>query len=326
LPYAAGLFTMPAVKAMHAYPIDEKLVVAVASSALFDLEASDRVFREQGVEAYRRYQEENKSHPLAKGIAFPFIRRFLCLNALFPRLRPVEVVLLSRNTPDTGLRVFNSIAHHGLDITRASFMSGKPAFRYLPAFNASLFLSANESDVRAAVDAGFPAGIVLKSEAPDDADDRELRVAFDFDGILADDEAEQINKEQGLEAFKSLETEKAGMPHAPGLLHDLFRKFGLLQQLELQACREDSHYQRFLRTAIVTARSAPAHERVVTTLKAWGVMPDETLFLGGISKKRVLDILKPHIFFDDKMVNLQETASYIPSVHVPFGKLNRNDG
>ena len=307
---------------MLPYPIENKLVIAVASSALFNLEESDRVFVRQGEVAYRKYQEEMKNEPLEKGVAFPFIRRFLNFNKLFPDLLPVEVVLLSRNNPDTGLRVFNSIAHHGLDITRASFMSGKPAFQYLPAFNASLFLSANESDVRAAVDAGFPAGIVLKSEAVDDAEDSELRIAFDFDGILAGDEAERINKEQGLEAFKAHEVTKAGIPHAPGLLHDLFQKLGVLQQLELKAVQGNSTYKRHLRTAIVTARSAPAHERVVTTLKAWGVLPDETIFLGGISKKRVLDILKPHIFFDDQMIHLQESARYVPPVHVPFGKLN----
>jgi len=307
---------------MHPYPIDKKLVVAVASSALFNLEESDHIFVRQGEAAYRKYQEEHKNNPLGKGVAFPFVRRFLNFNKLFLDLLPVEVVLLSRNNPDTGLRVFNSIAYHGLDITRAAFMSGKPAFQYLPAFNASLFLSANQSDVRVAVDAGFPAGIVLQSEAADDTEDCELRIAFDFDGILADDESECINKEQGLEAFKNYEVSKAGIPHALGLLHDLFRKLGFLQQLELQVIRGNPEYKRYLRTAIVTARSAPTHERVVTTLKSWGVLPDETIFLGGISKKRVLDILKPHIFFDDQMIHLKESARYVPSVHVPFGKLN----
>lgn len=304
------------------HPIDEKLVVAVASSALFDLEESGRVFDEQGEAVYRKYQSEKKNVPLGKGVAFPFIRRFLNFNALFPELRPVEVVLLSRNDPDTGLRVFNSIAHHGLDITRAAFTTGKPAFEYLPAFNASLFLSANASDVRSAVSSGFPAGIVLKSEAQDDPSDPELRIAFDFDGILADDESEQINKEEGLAAFQKYETTKAGIPHAPGLLHGLFKKLSYFQQLELKNAQKKPEYKRHLRIAIVTARSAPSHERVVTTLKSWGVMPDETFFLGGISKKRVLDILKPQIFFDDQMVHLEESSKYIPSVHVPFGKLN----
>jgi len=306
-----------------AYPIEKKLVIAVASSALFDLSESDKVFREEGEAAYRKHQEKKKDVQLQKGVAFPFIRRFLNLNQAFPERQPVEVVLLSKNDPETGMRVFNSIASHHLDITRAAFLTGKPAYEYLPAFNASLFLSANERDVREAVNVGFAAGIVLESEVKDDdASDHELRIAFDFDGILADDEAEQIYKKKGLEAFQQHETNKAQIPHAPGLLHDLFKKLSFFQKLELKQLKNDPNYKRHLRIAIVTARNAPVHERVVTTLKSWGVMPDETFFLGGINKGRILDVLKPHIFFDDQMDHLKEASKYVPSVHVPFGKLN----
>lgn len=310
---------------MPPYPIERKLVVAVASSALFDLAESDKVFREEGEAAYRKHQEENKNVTLDSGVAFPFIRRFLKLNQVYSERKPVEVVLLSRNDPDTGLRVFNSIAAHELDITRAAFTTGKPAFEYFPAFNASLFLSANKADVHSAISAKIPAGIVLDSDVKDDKNDDELRIAFDFDGILADDESEKIYQEQGLEAFQKHEATKAQIPHAPGLLHDLFKKLSYFQQLELKRAQTEPEFKRHLRIAIVTARNAPVHERFVTTLKSWGVMPDETFFLGGINKRRVLDILKPHIFFDDQMVHLEEAAKYVPSVHVPFGKLNSEE-
>jgi 5'-nucleotidase len=235
---------------------------------------------------------------------------------------PVEVLLLSRSDPETGLRVFNSITQHGLDITRAAFTPGKSAFPYLSAFNASLFLSANEQDVRDAVASGFPAGIVLDSDVTDDSDDDELRIAFDFDGILADDESEQIYKAHGLAAFQEYETDKAHVPHTPRLFHDLFQKLSYFQQLELEQIKEDPSFKRSLRIAIITARSAPRHERVVTTLKEWGVMPDETFFFGGINKRKVLEILKPHIFFDDQIDHLKESSQFVPSVHVPFGQLN----
>lgn len=175
-----------------AYPIHRKLVIAVASSALFDLKDSHSVFVERGEDAYRKFQRENKSQTLPKGVAFPFIRRFLNINKSYPDRMPVEVVLLSRNDPDTGQRVFNSIQSYGLDISRAGFLSGKSPYKYIPAFNVSLFLSANEDDVRKAIEAGFPAGTVIPSVVNDDENDRELRVAFDFDGVIADDEAESV--------------------------------------------------------------------------------------------------------------------------------------
>ena len=180
-----------------AFPIENKLVVAVSSSALFDLSESDKVYNERGLEEYRRYQEENIDVPLAKGVAFPFVKRLLSFNEIFATEQPVEVVLLSRNSPETGLRVFRTINHYGLDISRASFFSGESPYKYLPAFNASLFLSASERDVQRACDAGYAAGRVLESEVMDDATDVELRIAFDFDGVIADDESEKIYKEHG---------------------------------------------------------------------------------------------------------------------------------
>ncbi|MFL1453289.1 5'-nucleotidase [Marinobacter sp. GN3S48] len=304
------------------YPIEHKLVIAVASSALFDLAESDRVFREQGEKAYRQYQEAHLDKPLDKGVAFPFVRRFLSVNQKFPEQCPVEVVLLSRNSAITGKRVFHSIHHHGLDITRAAFLEGKSPYAYIPAFNAALFLSGNENDVLQAIDYGHPAGTVLPSQVVDDTDDAELRIAFDFDGVIADDASERVYKDGSLEEFQEHETSRSHIPHNPGPLGSLFRKLAHLQQLEDQALAEDPDYRRVLRTAIVTARNAPSHERVITTLEHWGVNANEVFFLGGMKKDRILSVLKPHMFFDDQRSHLESDAGDIPMVHIPFGVAN----
>lgn len=307
-----------------AYPIENKLVIGIASSALFDLSASHKIFLEEGEESYRKYQEQQHDVVLGKGVAFPFIRRFLSINQHFAGEAPVEVVLLSRNSPETGLRVMNSIAHYGLDISRACFVTGNSPYTYLPAFNTSLFLTAHEEDVRNALAANYPAGLVLPSRIEDDDSDNELRVAFDFDGVIADDESETVFKRNNdMDEFHAHERERVAVPHQPGPLATLFQKLSLMQRLEEEACRRDPSYRKILRIAIITARSAPAHERVVTTLKSWGVSANETFFLGGMEKARVLSILKPHIFFDDQLSHLKSAGGNIPMVHVPFGVANR---
>ncbi|MBR2368304.1 MAG: 5'-nucleotidase [Alistipes sp.] len=303
-----------------AFPIENKLVVAVSSSALFDLSESDKVYNDRGLEEYRRYQEENIDVPLDKGVAFPFVKRLLSFNDIFSSEQPVEVVLLSRNSPETGLRVFRTINHYGLDISRASFFSGESPYKYLPAFNASLFLSASERDVLRACEAGYAAGRVLDSEVNDDATDNELRIAFDFDGVIADDESEKIYKEQGLQAFHRHEA-ATRRPLDPGPLADLLMKISNLQKLESERIKHDHSYKRWLKISIVTARNAPAHERVVNTLKSWGVEVNEAFFLGGISKDRVLEIMRPHIFFDDQMSHLDHLRN-VPAVHIPIGIAN----
>jgi len=306
------------------YPIHQKLVIAIASSALFDLTESGRIFEEKGEEEYRKYQRENQNNYLEKGVAFPFIRRFLNLNKRYPDKQPVEVILLSRNDPDTGLRVFNTIRHYGLDITRAGFLCGNSPFKYIPAFNASLFLSANADDVKKAIDANYPAGTVLRTEVEDDPKDMELRVAFDFDGVIADDRAEAVYQRTGnLQEYHKSETDKVDTPLDPGPLFDLFKKLSFFQKLEKKQLKNNPSYKRALRTAIVTARNAPAHERVVNTLRKWDITVDEAFFLGGIEKKRVLEVMKPHVYFDDKMTHLESAAGTIPSVHIPFGIANR---
>lgn len=302
--------------------LDDKLVIAVASSALFDLSDSHAVYL-RGMKEYREYQREHQNDVLAPGVAFPFIRRLLNLNGTGAAEQHVEVILLSRNDPDTGLRVFNSIEAHGLNITRGAFLRGKSPHRYIPAFNASLFLSANEADVREAIAAGYPAGLVLDSAYKDDMADDELRVAFDFDGVLADDEAEivyQTTKE--LELFHKAEQEKVLKAHNAGPLKELLLKIAKLQERELEKQEHDRAYEPKVRIAIVTARNAPSHERMVNTLRTWGISVDETFFLGGVEKKRILEVFKPHIFFDDQRVHLDSTSGVLPSVHVPFGVVN----
>lgn len=307
------------------FPIEDKLVIAVASSALFDLSESDKVFREKGEEEYRNYQRINKDNTLKKGVAFPFVRRFLNINKSFPDRLPVEVVLLSKNDPDTGQRVFNSIRMHELDISRAGFLCGKSPYKYIPAFNVSLFLSANEDDVRDALHSNYPAGKVIKSNVRDDKDDVELRVAFDFDGVIINDESEaQFAKNENLQDFQDHENTNVSIPHKPGPLGDLFKKLSMLQKLEIERELKEKDYKRILRTAIVTARNAPSNERVVTTLNEWGVIPDETFFLGGIEKRRILEVMKPHIFFDDQMTHIESKTGNIPSVHIPYGIRNKH--
>ena len=305
------------------YPIERKLVIAVSSSALFDLSESHSVFVEQGPKAYKKFQEDNLNKVLGKGVAFPFIKRFLRINHRFQDKIPVEVVLLSRNSAATGKRVFRSIKHYDLDISRAAFMEGQSPYEYVPAFNASLFLSANEQDVQNAIDAGYPAGVVLPGKIVNDDGDDELRIAFDFDGVIADDESETVYKVGALPVFHEYELKKSEIPHQPGPLADLFKKLSFLQKLEDREVEKDKNYKRVLRTAIVTARNAPAHERVINTLESWGVSANEMFFLGGMAKDRILSILKPHMFFDDQRSHLESEAGDIPMVHIPFGIANK---
>ena len=307
------------------YQIDKKLVIAVSTSALFDMEESDSIFKAKGIEAYRKYQEQNIDTPLKKGVAYPFIKRLLSLNDSFPEEKPIEVVIFSRNSPESGLRAFRSIRHYNLDITRACFSSGKSNFQYLPAFNASLFLSANSADTKLAIDAGFAAGTVLETQIEDDDSDTQLRLAFDFDGVIADDSSEQFYKQsQGnMTAYHEHEQQLADNPLKGGPIGNLLQRISFFQRLENRRAEKDSTYTKILSTSIVTARNAPAHERVVTTLKSLNIEVDDIFFLGGIDKARVLQILKPHIFFDDQMVHLNHTPN-VPAVHIPFGIANIN--
>lgn len=307
-----------------AYNIEEKLVIGVASSALFRLDEADTIFRSNGIAAYREYQRAHQQDVLQTGIAYPFIKRFLHLNELFPEEHPVEVVLLSHNDPDTGARVMHSIRHYKLPIQLAAFTTGASPYAYIPAYNVALFLSANEDDVRQAAAQGYAAGQVLDSAATDDENDDELRIAFDFDGVLADDSAEIVYKAGGLKLFQMTESANAANPLPQGPLAALLSKLASIRKMEDALQEKDPAYKRFLKTAIVTARSAPADQRIVSTLRSWDITVDQTFLLGGIEKGRALSILKPHIFFDDQRYpHLESSSPYTPSVHIPFGTINK---
>lgn len=303
------------------YEIEGKFVIAVASSALFDLSESDQVFREKGESEYRKYQRAHEHEVLDTGVVFPLIKRILHINN-GEEEQPVEVILLSRNDPDTGLRVFKSIEHYGLPISRAVFVAGNNPFKYMDSFNASLFLSGNPDDVKQAVEHGFPAGCIYPTDYIDDDKDEELRLAFDFDGVIADDSAESVFQKGQLGTFLDHEKEHASLPLPPGPLQRFFTEISKLQKREMQKYQQDHNYKPKIRIAIVTARNAPAHERVITTLRQLDILVDEAFFLGGIDKGRVLDIFKPHIFFDDQAGHIKGIASRFPSVHVPFGIAN----
>ncbi|MGV8864232.1 MAG: 5'-nucleotidase [Pseudomonas sp.] len=307
------------------YELDNRLVIGVASSAVFDLLESDAVFKSQGEEEYRKFQEKNLDNPLSKGIAYPFIKRLLSLNDLSagPSDPLVEVVLLSRNDPDTGMRVMKTIEHYGLGMTRAIFMQGKSPHEYIPALNIALFLSGNKSDVEAAIKAGHPAGQVLDSKFNDDEADKTLRIAFDFDGVLAGDEAETVMQSSGLTEFHAYEVKNVMEPHNPGPLKEFMVRMSKIQSVEEAHKKLNPDYKNRIRVSIVTARNAPSHERALNTLKSWGVMANDAFFLGGIDKGKILGVLKPHIFFDDQSGHLKSASAVAPSVHIPFGITNQ---
>ena len=275
-----------------AYDLANRLVIGLASSALFDLSDSDKVFREQGTQAYRHYQRQMQSMPLQKGVAFAFIEKLLSINQINPEDPPIEVILLSKNDPDTGFRVMNSIEYHNLNISRALFLEGRYPHKYINALSIDLFLSSNQDDVQKAINEGFAAGHVLKSHITDNKNDDELRVALDFDGVLADDSAEKIFADKGLDGFHEYEAS------------------------------QNNDYTPKLRISIVTARGAPSHKRVIHTIRQWGVHINEAFFLGGVSKREILKALNPQIFFDDQKVHLDNTIDILPSVHIPFGIRN----
>lgn len=303
--------------------LERALVIGVASSALFDLRESDAVFREQGEERYREYQREHLDDVLEPGVAFPFIRRLLDLNDLSDRERLVEVVILSRNDPETGMRVMRSVARHGLDITRAIFMQGRAPYRFMEPLRMSLFLSANEDDVREAIDMGFAAGRVVGRAQPDDGD-TDLRIAFDFDGVLADDSAERVFQSEGLDGYQESESVLAEVPLSRGPMADFLEKINRIQGIEESKSLDDpSGYRRRVHVAVVTARSAPAHERAINSIGQWGLRVNDAFFLGGIDKGPILEVLRPHIFFDDQRRHVEGASLSTPSVHIPFGEINR---
>lgn len=291
-----------------------KLVVAISSRALFDLNESHEVYEQHGLEAYRAYQLTNEHEVLKPGSAFDLVQKFLRLNEGRPEEDAlVEVLLLSRNTADTGLRVFNSLRHYGLNVVRAAFAGGKSPYVYAKAFGADLFLSLNPQDVRQAISTGCAAATIC-STGKSCQDPDSLNIAFDGDAVLFSDEAERIFKTKGLKEFNETEKAAALRPLAEGP----FKGF----LLALQRLQKEKDLTIPIRTALVTARSAPAHERVIHTLRQWDIRLDESLFLGGLEKGDFLAAFKADIFFDDQQKHCHNASQQVTSGHVPYGVAN----
>lgn len=304
------------------YRFDGKLVIGISSRTLFDLDESHKIYEEQGLEAYQKYQIDHENEILKPGVAFSLVKKLLNLNELVTQYNPkhsepqVEIILLSRNSADTGLRVFNSIQHYGLNIVRAAFSGGQSPYRYVSAFGAHLFLSANPEDVRYALQSGCAAATITNSAIYTN-EDEQLRIAFDGDAVLFSDESERVYQEQGLVAFAEQEKMHAQKPLSGGPFKGFLAALHNLQsQFPPELCP--------IRTALVTARSAPAHERVILTLRDWRIRIDEALFLGGLSKGEFLNAFKADLFFDDQQFHCLSAHSYVTTGHVPYGIINEN--
>ncbi len=294
-----------------AYDLTDKLVIGISSRALFDLEQANAIYQSEGVAAYAEFQRRHEDEALSPGTAFPLVRALLQLNALIPGRRLVEVVVISRNSPDTGLRAFNAIAAHKLDITRAAFTGGAPIAPYLQAFKVDLFLSRDAEDVQAAIDGGVAAAQLYAAPDGFRARDEQIRIAFDGDAVLFSPESERIYKEKGLDAFVRHEQRHRHKAMAEGPFAKL-----LLRLAEIQQQFPPGHGP--VRIAIVTARNSPAHTRVVHTLRAWNVSIDEAYFLGGLPKDRVLAAFGAHMFFDDQDGHVSAAAAVVPAGRVPY--------
>lgn len=311
-----------------AFRLDDKMVVGVSSRALFDLTVENEIFETEGVEAYCKYQVEHERDILKPGPGFGLIRELLRLNGYVKDRELVEVIIMSRNSPDTSLRVFNAIRYYGLPITRAVLVSGASLAPYLAAFGTDLFLSAYEDDVQCAIDSGIAAGIICTEHSYDEysqscgnvkskqqfkifGKNAGIRIAFDGDAVVFTDESEKIYKSFGLTAFEKNEESNADIPLAEGPFAKFLRK---LNRLQREIGTEDCP----IRTALVTSRSAPAHERVIRTLRAWDVRVDEAFFLGGIEKKDFLKAFGAQIFFDDQSVHTISAACAVPAARVPY--------
>ena len=293
------------------YDLKNPLVIGISSRALFDLEAENRIFETQGLKAYEEYQVLHEKDILPKGPAFPLVRAFLELNQLQPE-RLVEVIIMSRNSPNTSLRIFNSIDHYGLDVTRAALSGGAPVAPYLRPFETDLFLSAYRPDVQDAINSGIAAGMILTGTSPERDPSGQIRIAFDGDAVLFSPDSERIFQTEGLPAFEAHERENADVPMEEGPFANFLMTIAHIQSRF--ADRESSP----IRTALVTSRNAPAHERAIKTLRQWGVRVDEAFFLGGVSKQKVLSAFGAHIFFDDQPAHAEPASRYVPSAVVPY--------
>ncbi len=289
--------------------LENCLVIGISSRALFDLKKEDGIFQSEGLEAYRAYQTERESEILAPGTGFPLVRAMLGLNQS-GAARQVEVVVMSRNAGETSLRIFHSIRHYGLDISRAALTGGAPLAPYLDAFKVDLFLSGYEDDVRRALDSQVAAALLYDRPSDPLEELGQIRIAFDGDAILFSDESERIYQERGLEAFIAHEALHAREPLGEGPFARFLHKLAAIQ-------RQAADTEAPIRTALVTARGGPAHERVIRTLIHWGVTIDETFFMGGVPKTEILKAFRPHVFFDDQQAHCDRAADSVPTGRVP---------
>lgn len=310
-----------------AYSIEDKLIIGITSSALFDLREANEIFITHGEKVYRDVQINNENEPFNPGVAFKFIEKLLSLNSVYDQPF-IEVILLSKNDPNTGLRVMNSIEYFNLNITRAIFLQGKSAYLYSKALKVDLFLSSDPRDVELAIENKVPAGLITGKVEDISKNikiqDDELRIAFDFDGVIAGESSELFYQKEGLHKYQQHESQNAEIPMEPGPLKPLLMKLSKIQKDEFEENLKNIHYRPKLRISIVTARNAPAHKRVIKTIRHWGIDSiNEAFFLGGIEKRKVLEIINPHIFFDDQYLHIDPTKNIMPSVHIPFGMINR---
>ena len=299
-----------------AYDLSNFLVIGVSSRALFDLTKENEIYEMEGLEAYCRYQLAHENDILKPGTGFALINSMLRINQIDNNTRRIEVVIVSRNSADTSLRISNSIDHYNLDVTRAVFTGGEPVAKYLDAFDVDLFLSATEEDVQAAVRSNVASGLIYDS--PSDNPQNQLgqiRIAFDGDAVLFSEESEIIYQRQGLEAFIEHEKINAKKPLPEGPFAKLLKTLSFLQ-FDLE--NYDRQEVPPIRTALVTARNSPAHERVIRTLRTWNVRIDETFFLGGVSKGKILAAFSPHIFFDDQHQHCDAASKLVPTARVPY--------
>ena len=299
--------------------LHRQLIIAVSSRALFDLEESNAVFEQEGPEGYIQHQIERENELLSPGVAYSLVRKLLALNERDPGLPRVEVILISRNNADAGLRILHAIDSHGLKISRAAFTTGRSPYQYARAFGAHLFLSASPGDVLDALNAGIAAAVIPAPanvrESADSGDRGEIRIAFDGDAVLFSDESERVYKEEGLPAFRAHEAHHAGVPLPKGP----FAQFlDALHQIQSQFPSEAAP----IRTALITSRGMPSHERVIRTLRSWGIRIDEALFLDGLDKREFLRAFGADIFFDDQTGHVEAAGSVVNAAHVPFGVAN----
>ncbi|ERJ13094.1 5'-nucleotidase [Haloplasma contractile] len=297
------------------YELNSPLIVGVSSSALFDLSHENTIFETRGLDEYVKYQIEHEKEILKPGPGFKLIKSLLQLNELVPEKRLVEVIIMSRNNANSSLRIFNSINHYNLDIIRAALTGGMPIKPYAEAFNINLFLSTHVTDVQDAINSNIPSGLIYNTKSKYKESNEQIKLAFDGDAVIFSDESEKIYKRDGLEAFSNHEKTNALKPLPEGPFANFLRLISQIQnEFPIDECP--------IRTALVTARSSPAHERVIRTLQAWDIKIDEVFFMGGVRKAEILKAFGADIFFDDQHTHLKDSANVVPSARVPYKNLS----